>query len=1543
MGERINMKLFFKLFISYTLVLSPMMPHLSWADEDSFSREDMARMMMSPVDSFNESYKKNSLYINGDATSGPRVVSEYRLLGEPKSLKELSKATKAINFIFSFSGEELKTNVEFQKLLETEDGRKKLDKLFRIVRDNLAVVTGNQANRYEDFYKEILRQVNDDRAFKVDENNSVTRRAQTEKRDAEVVRRMLNANDPFMQRYLQLAGEVSKIPMYSYENNSPEKESKRNLEILRRMLDDFTPEDRQRAHERYKEAQRKMSNDEFRRNFDLKNGLSHAKVPTLKANFSIKNQYNSLMGRTVLPVEGPFGNKEYAYYPRSAAGLETEKGSTFMDKLKTGSIQTGHIGLALIVIMFASSEIAMIRSYESNPRYFEENLESIMSWAMPASIGSFFVGGWATDKAISSLDVARRSKANIRSLIEDFKMFVNDPELKSKYLKANMQALKASSFLDSMATKKGLTGGFLFSQFIYRYVDSLESCRKVLGGLDNGEYTPFERNRLRQACDQTVGQIIKEMASSPETWMGLTALLSTHTLLTWGLSRAQMIKYAFSSDGASSRALQGASKFIPYQVKIVSKGFFALPIVSTVVGFAVFSLVFWAVLEGLEWTAGRMTLQMPAAQANKNIRELFRLYESRGWDMQKLCDDRNLLQGGLLDHLKPLMFWKDTLKCGDELVIAFLEQHQKANSAWRSSITDPFYDSINKWSEFTFQATNLYKSAYLLYKDIAEQIKVQRNSGQKVVFKRTKNTQTNAYETLGYFNTHLYNHPLPLFRSEPYFGWDYKLKSDATDIPYPTYDGQTVTWSERFENRVGVEDLTRRKNKFKNEVLVSAVRRLIARLNGLDLNTEYGRQQKEEIEKIIKYLNMKNPDQTGSLPIIARGLYHIAMQVESQKNLQKCKMDGDCFWTEFQKSYLDSELWRTNNNLVDIVLPSLIEILQNYKMSLEVAQIGNSSNLPSVEGLISNYTSKELTDIERIINLLSAERRSKKVDLASVELGVKEIKKKIDEVPKNYNCDTNSIQKTVVIAPEEKICPEDNPEEFLNSVLISGVNVANNFCFWKSIKTNLFDAGHLNFGNVGHTQFLNNQDYWAGYKTTEASPFGVKPLGPGQGYFLRFFDRFKNNGIDPYFYDRTYPSMTDYLLKQMVCGIDVMNDEKMLQKSFADKAFSFFTAGYKETAPDWINKKVSAEFKAPRIALKKGGMNPCFNDESHNRWRSIGPAGAPSFYNYIEHVHDSKFSYGGIVEFLYKEADDSFVQDFDSWWDKYVASEFSEVIERLYFESFNNDLLVNKMSEVMTTDDIDNNCVEHCLDFSFEHKYGLAASIKQEMDTYFTYFFNPLLKGIPVDQSFSEVTDLSEARFKLQTDFAKVRSEIYEILFYISGRNSKLNSTSLKSEYNAIMEDVKAEISIQNPEFNENYDVIKIKALRVLLAKKDYELRVLTRTDDLPFLDRIYSTSIGLLNQMTHLTEIEKSAIKFNIDENFKTLTSEFESLARDGKVILQYKDWPGDQPGACEADEDKPSPTFAMASTLHQLIFESMDELLSLQDQKNLAKKSLP
>lgn len=1337
------MKFFIRVFLSYALVLGSMAPYAVKAQmaTESLSKHELARMLMSPVDMFNSQFNRSGIYIEpAYPLDGPRVVNEYRLLGlsDPFNGKDsklsitsdtFKEALRNRNFIFDSSPEQLKNHPEFQRMQQTTEGRAALLRMQKGGFAALSVVTGENLNiKTEDAVRRITQEVLSDKSY--------------DDKDIRV------------------------------------RSEKRQIEINRRLLNEFPEEQRLQARARIEQARHLLSNPQIRARYNFANGFASGQVPPRSSNFSLTNQYRNVRGQMVVRVKDPFGKDVDISLPRSASELKESKlrGSTlFKDLSSKKVIQGGALLIAIGIIIYASSEYAMIRDYENNPRRFEETLEQTSSAALYSSVFSFFVGGWATDKAFSGavnyLDVARKSKANIHSLVQNKNMFVNNPELKSKFIKSNMATLKSSSFLARATSYPGMTGGFLISQLVYRYVDKLESCRKV-PYLKSGKYTPAERTRVEQSCDQTVSQIMQEIASSPQTWVALVSMLSAKALLTLGMKGAQRAKYAFASNKNAMTALK-ASK-AAHEVRITPRGLLKAPKVmgvlgGTVGGIIIFSLIFWGVSEALNWGVSRLTLNVPATQAAENIRELFRRYQAAGWDMGSLCDDRSFLQGGLLDYIRPLWTEK-TNRCADELVNAFLENHELVNKNWRQSlrapVDDPNVGAITKWAEFIFKSTNLQKATYLFYKDIAEQIKAQRNSGKIIKFTRVEN-QPNGHtkEALGYANTHLYNHPLPLFRSEPYFGWSYKLDSDGTtDIPYPVYDGEQTNWQERLNTRYGVNWLTQRKDHFKNAVLPEVIKLLEERHAEIQNENE-----KTKITRILGYLKNKNGVQT--LSNIARGLYLISRQMEQEENTFNCLAFGkECFWINLQKKFVDKDIWS-----------------------------------------------------------------------------------------------------------------EDKEGRFV---------------------------------------FMEGIDYYAGYQTNPAPPVGVKPVGPGQEFFIKYFTRLSNNDVDPYYFEEGYASMTDYLLKNMVCGVDVVNGEKM------------FVSRWSDNLPNWmkLNPHRAPEFQAPKISLKPG-FNPCNGDILTNMWRRSVLPQAVSFYNYIEDSRDPQLSYGGIVEFLYKHAEDDFVQDFDSWWKKYVEPQFSEVVDKLYSEHFKAKVIDEQLKEIITADNTDNNCFEQCVEFNFAHKKGLAAAIKQEMDTYFTYFYAPLIKEANMDLNFADgITDQNTARQKLSADFIKLRSELYDIFGYASERLPRLTIPSLINEYQDLLENVEAEATVQNPEINPNYEIIKLRALATLFSQKLYEMRILMKTDESQYILEIYTTAVKLLNEMTHLNEFERDQIRQNIVINTNILAEEFESQEnRNGKVLLDYNDWP--------EDENELSPTLKVVSKTQDTLTALMNELLEAQAQKNIFK----
>lgn len=1309
------MKLLFKVFISYTLILGPLVPY------QSFARD---QLQFSQVDMFDSPPNKNAMYLDGP--QGVRVVNEYRLLGFSNfpdiTHDGFKQALRTPNVVLSQSPAELLNSSDYKRLLNTESGRSLLFRNYQGAFSSLSVVTG--------------------------ENLTV----RDERLRAEIRSQVLQEN------------------LYSNEPDENIREKKIKLEVNRRVLGTFPEHQLSEARVRVTQAQTILKDPIQRATLNFRTGIQAGGIPNWRANLSLKNQILNFKGERLIRVKDPFGKTVNIAIPKTAQGQEKVSGSQMMRDLAKGTLQTGLMGMAMLVFFYGSAQLAMIKDYENNPRRFEDTLDQTMSWAMPASIASFFVIGDATTKMTDGLNIARKSMSNLNALAQNSAMFANNPELKSEFIKANMASQKASTFLNRATSYRGMTAGFLGSQIIFglvdRYVDKLESCRLYLASQSvalNGKYTEPERNVLAQTCNKTWADISQEVMTNPQTWMQLTALLSAKTLLTFAMNRSQFIKYAFASDPKANTALKNlAGKGFKYKIQIVSRGLFASPFVGAVAGFVVFSLVFWAALEGLEWGYGRLTLNQPATNAAANIRELFKRYQAEGWDLEKLCDDRNLLNGGILDYLKPLLFWQDTNKCGEDLALAFLENHSAVNAAWRGSLSKPIFDSIQKWTEYTFKVVNLQRATYLFYKDVAEQIKAVRNRPLKLKINRVLNKSTQFKESLGYANTHLYNHPLPLFRSEPFLGWSYRLQSSSSKlIDYPVYNGQTTTWSERMNSKYGSHELTLRKDQFKTEVLPKVIQTLEERAKSAVMASKEKATEKKAIAEILKHLKYLSPYGRTSLPEIAKGLYLISLQTEMEKAYSSCADSiENCFWLKFQNDFLDTEIWQKKDK--------------------------------------------------------------------------------------------------------------------------------------------------------GPAEFLSGQKFYAGYKTNRFEPYGVKSVGPGQEFFLRYGARLSANGVDPFYYEEGYDGMTDYLLKQMVCGIKVESNGR-LQSWFNTITYK---AGFK-----------SPEFKAPRISLK-GNFDPCIEGVGNKKWSHSANPETPAFYNYIVDKNDPNKSYGGIVDLLYHEASDEFVQDFDKWWETKVAPQFAEVVDKLYVEHYKTKIIDSKLSDLLNEGNNDNNCAQECSDFTFVHKKGVVAALKQELDTYFTYIFDPMLADthFPLRLEFSDITDEVEGRKKLISDFKSLRSDLYDILNFASGRTPQLLRPKLAQEFQEVLAQVSAESGVKNPEASQNFEIFKLRALVLLIRKKDFELRTLTQADDQKILDKINLAYKNFINAQTDLTEEEKNKIIERFDEWYQEMKQEYDSLThRDGKVLLDYKDW----------DDEEESVTLGMVYKTHDNILSLFGELLEVQEKK--------
>lgn len=1439
------MKIAIKIFISYALILSSILPYTVRAEE-ALTRKDYAKMMFSPAAVFEQQIGKTDLFLD----KGGRVLNAYKMIGmdgipDESQKKLFRKLVKTNNFVLDHAPSQLMAaGSEYSNAFNSSNGGQ--IQLKRLMDASINAIIAVKGPSSVDLIMEKLEE----------------------------------------HRKAVLA-----------ENSIPDDKNKSlkvELEAKRRVLGEFTAEDRAQAKQLIVDNQKMLRNKVSHAKYRYNNGIQTASLPNWKANFSPRNQLANFRGQFVVGVEDPFGRKISVPLDKSAQGLLVVKGSDFMKSLKSGTIQTGRLGAVLMALVLAFSEEAMIRDFQANPEDFYESLQATMNYATVASLGSFFVGGALVDGVVReapvavkrALDVSRKSKFTLQALAKNSHIKMTDPDLFKRLVDTQMSNIKANSFLARATSYPGMTGGFLISQFVYKYVESARSCMKVAAGLDDGRYSLTERQYIEQDCDQTMAQITKEIMESPQTWTALVGLLSTKAIITFFMTKLQASRYAYSVNRAAIPGIDGIKGPLRYEVKIGSRGLMVPPSVGLAVkglgfigGFVIFGLVFWGITKALEVGVNRLTLNIPAEQAAQNIRDLFRMYRAKGWDMEKLCDDRELLQGGLLEYVKKLAFWRDrTERCGEELVDAVLAQHSQNNQTWRESLTGPITQEINAWTEAVFKATNLHEASYLFYKDVAEQIKAQRNDrqgGQNLTIRRVNNPKTNALESLGYANTHLYNHPLPLFRSEPFFGWDYRLSTDTDEyISYPEWNGGTTTWSERMASRSGSDNLAQRKDKFKNTVLPVALTKLNERLAATTNEAE-----KKQITKIIAYLTAKK-GVTLSLQNVAKGLHLISLMMESQNVLSTCKLNNDCFWVNFQKEFFDGELWSVETNSLAVFkrtgVPDLVTKFE--------------------ERLTFNPTNEET----RVINLI---------------LGYWKVE---GELPlSNLNSGVYLLSSAFENRRLLEICDEES------------------ICFWDELKKSY--AGPISKLSPidGPAEFMEGSDYYAGYQTSADQPFGVKPVGPGQGFFLRYASRLTNNDIDPHYYDPDYTSMTDYLLKQMVCGVDVNAGETMREQTYTD----WFFQKVRMDTPEWIerrrDKKVAAEFRAPRIPLN-GRFDPCYNDGTNQRWRRSGPPGAPSFYNYIEDKNSPEVSYGGIVDLLYREAGHDFVNNFDQWWQDTVGSQYVDVLENLYQKNFKPKKIDEKLQQVITEDNFDTNCTEVCRDFGFSHKKGVAAALKQEMDTHFNYFFTPLLQDIDLDVSRSDLTDPNAARQKLGSDFIQIRSEIYDIFAYASDRSASLSLPNLVAEYQEILAEVRADVIMQNPEVTPNSDVLRNRALTALFAEKMYDMKVLTKTEtELSIMD-IYLTALFLLSEMTNLSEEERQELANNIESNNITLQMRFANLdERAGKVTFKYNDLPRNRPNATEADKTLPSPTSVSIAKSQDTIIALMSELFQLQSLK--------
>ncbi len=1336
------MKALFRTFLAYAFVMSHLVPYYSYAEAPHYSPQNIFRPG-GAVDS-------GMLYLQGGPGS-TRVINEYRLLGFSSfpdiSSAELRSTLKSPSIVLSAEGN-LSGNSQYTRLLESPEGRQHLIREYRQAFSNLSVV--------------------------LNENLSVSRS--------------------------ELRAELRRAAIAEYsgptqtENDKLIMREKITLQVNQQILEGFTQEEKAQARERLQQAKRIISDPQRRALFNYRNGLTVGTDPGRFSSLNLRNQIASARGYYTRRVLDPFGREVNVYLPKNAearARLSQLNAPEMVKQLKSGAVEVGMFAAILYSFLGVSTAYQMVADFESNPMAFENSYD-MAPLAVFSSLG-FLFGGAATSLAADGVQrtfgIRTQSIKNTNFLLNEGKLSISNKALRSSLIRANMSAFK-SSLIRRAATYSGMAGGMIFSQIAVRYADTLRSCTRILK-FDYGTFPEYKQKQIEASCQKTFLGIIAEVTSDPMVWKDVVAImLSRRAMLLLGSTGKQLAGYGFSNRAGSRAALSTLEamplnrphnlklilKFAAGGVKKVAVGgvITVVRVITspTVIGFVLFMVVFELISAVFDFAIDRIAYNMPASIAAEQMRELMESYRSKGWDATKVCDDRTLFEGTILGTLKSLWNWDKEEQCSGELIQAFISHHSNVNKKWREKLLEPISKTLDQWTLYTFEAVNLYRSTYMFYKDIVDQVRVEKEMSEPIDFNKYKTSQNDdsgfgIMKPQAHLQTDRYNHPLPLFRSELFFGARYKNEEDE-NISYPLINGASVDWEERFNNKEKIDFLIQRMKSFRDKIIPQITRELESGPENLS------DEKKEKAQEIADLLKSKE------LNKISEGLYKLSSASEEEGfrcaqtvaggAQERYGYETRCFFNFRHKRYLDPDFWELDEDV-----------------------------------------------------------------------------------------------------------PNGNAHKFLKS----------------------------------------NNVFYAGYRTQFNRPFGIKPIGMGQRFLIKYYEKFKNNGVDHLVFEEGYRSLTDYLAKQMICGTDLEEGENMLSNPIRYKLGISLP-----------------KFKAPRLPRKTSfdpcGMSSVRRDGSGVKWFN-GWYKDYGFYTYIEDTNDSSKNYGGFVELVYKEIPDHILNNFDDWWKQNVEPQFSEVLDKLYNDYYKDEFIDKQLSELITKGNSSTNCYDECVGFDFDHKYGIAASIKQEIDTYFTYFLEPLVDEVKIDQYYVNL-DEKKSRIKLKADFKKLKQEIYSIFDFTSGRVSALPGEELPKIFYDLLASVSAEKTLIDPTASQNYDLIKVMALSALLNTKIYELQILFQTDSGVSIMSLFESSIAALNANPNLSEVERRDALEEFKQDFLTNTRDFDGMQnRSGKVLVEYIDWPEDQ--------NKLSPTSAAVSLAQSSILKAFSELVKIEELKNSLK----
>lgn len=435
-------------------------------------------------------------------------------------------------------------------------------------------------------------------------------------------------------------------------------------------------------------------------------------------------------------------------------------------------------------------------------------------------------------------------------------------------------------------------------------------------------------------------------------------------------------------------------------------------------------------------------------------------------------------------------------------------------------------------------------------------------------------------------------------------------------------------------------------------------------------------------------------------------------------------------------------------------------------------------------------------------------------------------------------------------------------------------------------------------------------------------PFGVMPLTMGQEYLIGYDVRFQILGVDPYFYNpkghgQGAATMTDYLLKSMICGPEADRMNRGLL--------------HNQTSYDW--GLAMPEFAAPKLPLKVKDIEFCqwsrHRDRNNGDWNNAGWKDMAGFYHYIEDQKGpEKGHYAGIVDLLYRELDIDAIGDFDSWWEENVRGQFEDILNSQY-EIYLDKVVNGKMAKALYKD------MESYNDETV--KDGYFASMRDQMHMYFENILDPMVADgrMDLDMRFvNENMDLAAGRLQLQEEYKKLKGEYLELFDYMIGEKRDLKTESLIEELNEISENIYAENAdnFEAMEFYEGQETeVRVKAIRILMMYKLTDIRRITKTDGRESVIQFFSLLKDMVKEDKTIDDGERAEREAQVIEQQREVLSAWEDgLDRQGHVLLNH-------PTVVDEQGEETRPRMEVlydAISYVELMTEEFTQIIGIRDQ---------